>query len=121
AAGPALVPAGGARVGLAPGPGAATARAPLPGDELAVHPVRGRAGAAGRSRGRPAARGTRRRAGPARDPGREDTRMTRRLLVVVGTRPEAIKLAPLVLEARRAPELFETVVVSTGQHREMLA
>ncbi len=47
--------------------------------------------------------------------------MTRRLLVVVGTRPEAIKLAPLVLEARRAPELFETVVVSTGQHREMLA
>ena len=40
-------------------------------------------------------------------------------MVVFGTRPEAIKLAPLVLALRRSP-LFDVTVVVTGQHREML-
>jgi len=39
---------------------------------------------------------------------------------VVGTRPEAIKVAPVVLEFRRYADLVQTVVVSTGQHREIL-
>ena len=42
-----------------------------------------------------------------------------RIVCVVGTRPEAIKVAPVVLELRRFPEA-ETLLVSTGQHREML-
>jgi UDP-N-acetylglucosamine 2-epimerase (non-hydrolysing) len=42
------------------------------------------------------------------------------VLVVIGTRPEAIKLAPVVLELRRRPEKFRTSVVATAQHREML-
>lgn len=42
-----------------------------------------------------------------------------RLLVVLGTRPEAIKLAPVVAEARRRPRVDIRVCV-TGQHREML-
>jgi UDP-N-acetylglucosamine 2-epimerase (non-hydrolysing) len=43
-----------------------------------------------------------------------------RALVVLGTRPEAIKLAPVVRELRHR-SLLEPVVLSTGQHREMLA
>src|SRR3954453_5153191 len=42
-----------------------------------------------------------------------------RIVCVVGTRPEAIKMAPVVLELRRFPQV-ETVLASTGQHREML-
>ena len=42
-----------------------------------------------------------------------------RVAAVLGTRPEVIKLAPVVAELRRNRET-ETVVVSTGQHREML-
>ena len=41
-------------------------------------------------------------------------------MLVFGTRPEAIKMAPLVKEFLRYPEKFETVVCVTGQHREML-
>jgi UDP-N-acetylglucosamine 2-epimerase (non-hydrolysing) len=41
------------------------------------------------------------------------------ILVVFGTRPEAIKLAPLILEAKQDPR-FRVLVCSTGQHREML-
>lgn len=44
----------------------------------------------------------------------------KRLLVVIGTRPEAIKLAPLILRAKADPERFEVLVVRTSQHREML-
>jgi UDP-N-acetylglucosamine 2-epimerase (non-hydrolysing) len=44
----------------------------------------------------------------------------RRILVVIGTRPEAIKLAPLVAELRRRPHQFETLVCVTGQHRTMV-
>lgn len=42
------------------------------------------------------------------------------VLVVVGTRPEAIKLAPVVLELERHRAHFETRICTTGQHREML-
>lgn len=41
-------------------------------------------------------------------------------MVVIGTRPEAIKMAPLVLELRKYPVLFDTRICATGQHREML-
>lgn len=44
----------------------------------------------------------------------------KKLLLVFGTRPEAIKMAPLVLEFKKHPKDFETVVCVTGQHREML-
>ena len=44
----------------------------------------------------------------------------KKILLVFGTRPEAIKMAPLVLEFRKYNEKFETVVCVTGQHREML-
>lgn len=43
-----------------------------------------------------------------------------KVLCVVGTRPEAIKMAPVIRELRARPEAFECVVVSTGQHRQML-
>jgi len=41
-------------------------------------------------------------------------------MLVFGTRPEAIKMAPLVKAFQRLPEKFATLVCSTGQHREML-
>ena len=41
-------------------------------------------------------------------------------MLVFGTRPEAIKVAPLVKEFQKHPEHFETIVCVTGQHREML-
>ena len=44
----------------------------------------------------------------------------KKIMLVFGTRPEAIKMAPLVKEFNRYPELFDTVVTVTGQHREML-
>ena len=40
--------------------------------------------------------------------------------IVLGTRPEAIKLAPVILAFQAAPD-FRTRVVLTGQHREMVA
>lgn len=43
------------------------------------------------------------------------------IAVVMGTRPEAVKLAPLVLAAAAQPHRFKVDVVSTGQHKEMLA
>jgi len=43
------------------------------------------------------------------------------LVCVVGTRPEGIKMAPVVKELREYPEAVEVVLVSSGQHREMLA
>ncbi len=46
--------------------------------------------------------------------------MTQKILLVFGTRPEAIKMAPLVKELQMQPDLFQTVVCVTGQHREML-
>lgn len=42
------------------------------------------------------------------------------IMLVFGTRPEAIKMAPLVKEFKKYPHVFRTVVCVTGQHREML-
>lgn len=42
------------------------------------------------------------------------------VMLVFGTRPEAIKMAPLVKEFQKYPNDFKTVVCVTGQHREML-
>ena len=44
----------------------------------------------------------------------------KKIMLVFGTRPEAIKMAPLVKEFQKHPEQFETIVCVTGQHREML-
>ena len=41
-------------------------------------------------------------------------------MLVFGTRPEAIKMSPLVIELKKHPDVFETKVCVTGQHREML-
>lgn len=41
-------------------------------------------------------------------------------MLVFGTRPEAIKMAPLVLEFKKDPLKFEIIVCVTGQHKEML-
>ena len=46
--------------------------------------------------------------------------MKKRIMLVFGTRPEAIKMCPLVKEFQKYPEEFETIVCVTGQHREML-
>ena len=43
-----------------------------------------------------------------------------RILLVFGTRPEAIKMAPLVRELLRYPDQFQTRVCVTAQHRAML-
>jgi UDP-N-acetylglucosamine 2-epimerase (non-hydrolysing) len=45
--------------------------------------------------------------------------MTKRILTIFGTRPEAIKMAPVVKALAASPRL-ESIVCSTGQHREML-
>jgi len=46
--------------------------------------------------------------------------MPQTVITVIGTRPEAIKLVPLVLELQRRPDEFKSIVCVTGQHREML-
>jgi UDP-N-acetylglucosamine 2-epimerase (non-hydrolysing) len=52
--------------------------------------------------------------------GRLDTHEPKKVMVVIGTRPEAIKLAPVVLELERHRAHFETKICVTAQHREML-
>ena len=44
----------------------------------------------------------------------------KKVMLVFGTRPEAIKMCPLVKEFQKHPTVFETIVCVTGQHREML-
>ena len=44
----------------------------------------------------------------------------KKIMLVFGTRPEAIKMAPLVKEYQKYPESFQTIVCVTGQHRQML-
>ena len=44
----------------------------------------------------------------------------KKVMLVFGTRPEAIKMCPLVKEFQKYPNDFETIVCVTGQHREML-
>ncbi|MCZ2401222.1 MAG: UDP-N-acetylglucosamine 2-epimerase (non-hydrolyzing) [Phycisphaerae bacterium] len=52
--------------------------------------------------------------------GRRTHLSRQRVMFVFGTRPEAIKLAPLILHARGRPHDFETCVCVTAQHRQML-
>jgi UDP-N-acetylglucosamine 2-epimerase (non-hydrolysing) len=44
----------------------------------------------------------------------------KKVLLVFGTRPEAIKMAPLALKLKQFSQDFETKVCVTGQHRQML-
>lgn len=44
----------------------------------------------------------------------------KKVMLVFGTRPEAIKMAPLVKEFQKRPTTFKTIVCVTGQHRQML-
>jgi UDP-N-acetylglucosamine 2-epimerase (non-hydrolysing) len=44
----------------------------------------------------------------------------KRIMYVFGTRPEAIKMAPVINEAERYPDIIDPVIVVTGQHRQML-
>ena len=46
--------------------------------------------------------------------------MKKKVLLVFGTRPEAIKMAPLALQLKQQKDCFETKVCVTGQHRQML-
>ena len=50
----------------------------------------------------------------------KEERYMKKVMLVFGTRPEAIKMCPLVKEFQKHPEDFETIVCVTGQHREML-
>ena len=44
----------------------------------------------------------------------------KKVMLVFGTRPEAIKICPLINELKKHPDVFETIVCVTGQHRQML-
>lgn len=46
--------------------------------------------------------------------------MTQKVMTVFGTRPDAVKMAPVVKELQRHPESFDVRIVVTGQHREQL-
>lgn len=43
-----------------------------------------------------------------------------KVMTIFGVRPEAIKMAPLILELRKHPDLFDSIVCVTAQHRQML-
>lgn len=43
-----------------------------------------------------------------------------KVMSIFGTRPEAIKMAPIILELKKRPKVFETITVITSQHRQML-
>ena len=44
----------------------------------------------------------------------------KKILSVFGTRPEAIKMAPVLLDLKKYPEIFDSRVCVTAQHRQML-
>lgn len=44
----------------------------------------------------------------------------KKILILFGTRPEIIKFAPIIRELKAQPEYFETVIVSSGQHTDLL-
>lgn len=46
--------------------------------------------------------------------------MSKKVLVIFGTRPEAIKMAPLIHELKSSGSHFEVRICVTAQHREML-
>ena len=54
------------------------------------------------------------------DKGNDEAPRQLHVMVLMGTRPEAIKLAPVVLEMRRRADRFNCILVSTGQHQEMM-
>lgn len=58
---------------------------------------------------------------PAQDAQTDAKKGPLRPLIVFGTRPEAIKLCPVILECQKRPHQIRPIVCSTGQHREMLA
>jgi UDP-N-acetylglucosamine 2-epimerase (non-hydrolysing) len=47
-------------------------------------------------------------------------RRRKKIAVVFGTRPDTIKLAPVILELRKHRECFEVLTIATAQHRQML-
>jgi len=47
-------------------------------------------------------------------------KQVKKVMMVFGTRPEAIKVAPLIKELQKHPQLFEVVICVSGQHKEML-
>lgn len=44
----------------------------------------------------------------------------KKILILFGTRPEVIKFAPIIRELQADPEFFETIIVSSGQHTDLL-
>lgn len=48
------------------------------------------------------------------------SRQAKTLLSIIGTRPEAIKMAPVLAEVKKHPEAFRSIVCVTGQHRQLL-
>ena len=46
--------------------------------------------------------------------------MVKKILIVFGTRPEAIKMAPLIKEYEKHKNMYEIFICVTGQHKEML-
>ena len=44
----------------------------------------------------------------------------RKILTIFGTRPEAIKLAPVIMELSKYPQTFESIVGATGKHDKLL-
>lgn len=49
------------------------------------------------------------------------TSVPKKIMTIVGTRPEAIKMAPIIRELKHNAKGIETIVCSTGQHKEMLS
>ena len=47
-------------------------------------------------------------------------KIKKKVLIIFGTRPEAIKMAPLIKEFKKFPKIFNAKVCVTAQHREML-
>ena len=43
-----------------------------------------------------------------------------KVMVVIGTRPDAIKMAPVIKKLKKYPNDFEIIIVATAQHRQML-
>lgn len=46
--------------------------------------------------------------------------MKKKIIILAGTRPEAIKLAPVILQLKKNSDIFETKICTSGQHNEML-
>src|SRR4051794_11782347 len=44
----------------------------------------------------------------------------KKLLFIFGTRPEAIKMAPVIMECKKHSDKLDTIICTTGQHKEML-